>query len=110
METIYVDNNATTRVAPEVFEVMVPYLTEEYFNPSSMYERARGVATALAESRATVARMLGGVDPDEVLFTSGATESTRTRSSTWSLRVVSTSIFSVFPAAAQDEQAPPRRQ
>ena len=44
MRTIYVDNNATTQVAPEVVEAMMPFLTAEYFNPSSMYEAARPAA------------------------------------------------------------------
>lgn len=76
METIYTDNNATTRVAPEVYDAMVPYLTSEYYNPSSMYEKAQSVAAAVARARATIASILGNVDPDEVIFTSGATEST----------------------------------
>ncbi|WP_298037976.1 cysteine desulfurase NifS [uncultured Desulfuromonas sp.] len=78
MKTIYVDNNATTAVAPEVLEVMQPYLTAEYFNPSSMYEAARSPAEAIARARATVARCLGGVDPEQILFTGSATESNNT--------------------------------
>ena len=75
MKTIYTDNNATTQIAPEVYQAMIPYLTEDYFNPSSMYEAARGAANAIAEAREVVANALGGVDPNEVLFTSCATES-----------------------------------
>ncbi len=45
--TIYADNNATTAVAPEVVEAMQPFFTGEYFNPSSMYERARVTNDAL---------------------------------------------------------------
>jgi cysteine desulfurase len=75
MKTIYTDNNATTRVAPEVYQAMTPYLTENYFNPSSMYEAARGAADAIAGARKVVADSLGGIDPSEVLFTSCATES-----------------------------------
>ena len=75
MKTIYTDNNATTQIAPEVYQAMIPYLTEDYFNPSSMYEAARGAANAIAEAREVVANALGGVDPSEVLFTSCATES-----------------------------------
>jgi len=75
MKTIYADNNATTQVAPEVYRAMVPYLTEDYFNPSSMYEAARGAAQAIAQARSTVAEALGGVDHSEILFTSCATES-----------------------------------
>jgi cysteine desulfurase len=75
MRTIYVDNNATTAVATEVSEAMVPFLTQTYFNPSSMYEPARAVAQALAEARIAVARYFGDVDPKQFLFTSCATES-----------------------------------
>jgi cysteine desulfurase len=75
VKTIYADNNATTSIAPEVYEAMVPYLTSEYFNPSSMYSPAQRVAHAVARARGVVAEFLGGVSPDEVLFTSCATES-----------------------------------
>ncbi|MFH1725197.1 MAG: cysteine desulfurase NifS [Elusimicrobiota bacterium] len=78
METIYADNNATTSVAPEVIEAMLPFLKEGYFNPSSMYEPARGVAAALTKARGTVARHFGMIDPKEILFTSCATESNNT--------------------------------
>lgn len=74
MPTVYLDNNATTAVAPEVVEAMLPYLRDEYFNPSSMYEPARGPAAAVAAARASLARRLR-CRPDEVLFTSCATES-----------------------------------
>jgi cysteine desulfurase len=75
MKTVYTDNNATTQIAPEVYQAMTPYLTENYFNPSSMYEAARGSAEAIAQAREVVANAFGGVDPSEVLFTSCATES-----------------------------------
>jgi cysteine desulfurase len=75
---IYLDNNATTQVAPEVVEAMMPYLTGEYFNPSSMYEAARGPADAIAEARKKIARLLGIAKPGEVLFTSCASESNNT--------------------------------
>jgi cysteine desulfurase len=75
MKVIYVDNNATTRVAPEVYEAMKPYFTEDYFNPSSMYEPARQTSHAIAGARKTIADSLGHVDPKEILFTSCATES-----------------------------------
>ena len=74
-KTIYLDNNATTRVAPEVYEAMIPYFNEDYFNPSSMYEPARETGIALEEARKNVASCLGGVDPKEVIFTGCATES-----------------------------------
>lgn len=75
MHLVYADNNATTRVAPEVVDAMMPYLTEEYFNPSSMYDAARSPGAALDRARRTVAEFFGGVRPDEFLFTSCATES-----------------------------------
>ncbi len=77
MRTVYADNNATTAVAPEVFEAITPFLTAEYFNPSSMYDAARGPASAVAEARKVIGRHLG-VRADEVLFTSCATESNNT--------------------------------
>ena len=78
MHTIYVDNNATTAVAPEVVEAMTPYFTDIYFNPSSMYQPARQAADAITGARETIARLLGGVAASEVLFTSCATESNNT--------------------------------
>jgi cysteine desulfurase len=78
VDIIYMDNNATTCVAPEVFEAIRPYLTADYFNPSSMYELARGPADAIDAARKTVARLLGNARADEILFTSCATESNNT--------------------------------
>jgi cysteine desulfurase len=75
MQIIYVDNNATTRVAPEVVEAMTPFFSEAYFNASSMYDPARRVAAAIVEARRQVAEHLGADDPRQVLFTSCATES-----------------------------------
>jgi cysteine desulfurase len=78
MKITYLDNNATTQVAPEVLEAMVPFLTENYFNPSSMYEPARQTGIAVADARKNIAECLGGVDPKEILFTGCATESNNT--------------------------------
>ena len=78
MRLIYVDNNATTAVAPEVREAMAAYLSEEYFNPSSMYEASRSAAEAVDRARHAVARLLGAGQPRQVLFTSCATESNNT--------------------------------
>ncbi len=78
MNIVYADNNATTRVAPEVLEAMTPFLTGSYFNPSSMYEPAQEVAAAVTDARRTIARHLGAADPREILFTSCATESINT--------------------------------
>ena len=65
MKTIYVDNNATTPVAPEVREAMLPYLTADYFNPSSMYDAAHGPAEAIAAFRARH-------DPDAIVVCLGS--------------------------------------
>jgi cysteine desulfurase len=78
VSVIYLDNNATTQVAPEVVDAMMPYLTREFFNPSSMYEAARGPADAITEARKKVARLLGRAKPQEILFTSCASESNNT--------------------------------
>ena len=75
MRLVYADNNATTPVAPEVVEAMMPYLREWYFNPSSMYEPARQVAQAIAQARRTIAGHLGAADAQEIIFTACATES-----------------------------------
>ena len=77
-ETIYLDNNATTPVDPDVYQAMIPYLTREYFNSSSMYSEAHGPAHALAEARAKVSCLLGGIIPDQIVFTGCATESNNT--------------------------------
>jgi cysteine desulfurase len=73
-EVIYLDNNATTRIAPEVFEAMVPFLTEHYGNPSSAYSFGKRVEGHLIEARAKVASLLG-CTPKEIIFTSCGTES-----------------------------------
>jgi cysteine desulfurase len=78
VKQIYVDNNATTAVAPEVIAAMLPYLEEEYFNPSSMYEASRPAAAAIEASRKTVAAFLNAGIPSQILFTSCATESNNT--------------------------------
>lgn len=74
---IYWDNNATTPVASEVVEAMLPYLKEQFFNPSASYSAARNVRRAIENARDQVAAMLG-VESGEVVFTSGATEATNT--------------------------------
>lgn len=74
---IYLDNNATTQVAPEVFEAMVPWLRDGYGNPSSVYRLGRQATAALDEARARVAA-LAGCREGEVVFTSCGTESINT--------------------------------
>ena len=75
MKTVYVDNNATTPVAPEVMAVMLPYFTEEFYNPSAISGRAHGVDKAIARARRTTAEFLGASDAKEIAFTCSATES-----------------------------------
>lgn len=76
-QLIYMDNNATTAVAPEVLEAMLPYLKEMYGNPSSMYDFATGPAAALKKAREQAAALVGA-QPDEIVFTSCGTESDST--------------------------------
>jgi cysteine desulfurase len=78
MLAVYADNNATTRIAPEVYQAMIPYLTDNYYNPSSMYEPARAAGDAVARARESIARQLGMGDPKQLWFTSCATESNNT--------------------------------
>ncbi len=78
MKTVYVDNNATTQVAPEVVEAMLPLFDQDYFNPSSMYEPARRVAAAIGQARGEIARYFGLSDSKPILFTGCATESNNT--------------------------------
>lgn len=77
-EIIYLDNNATTCVAPEVREVMNPFFEDLYFNPSSMYEPAQKVHEMVEKARKKLCRALGGVNSNEILFTGCATESNNT--------------------------------
>ena len=76
-KVIYMDNNATTRVAPEVLDAMMPYLTEYYGNPSSIHTFGGQVGMAIKEARQAVADLLGA-SPDEIVFTSCGTESDST--------------------------------
>ena len=70
----YLDNNATTRVAPEVVEAMLPFLTEQWGNPSSAYSFGKAVGQAVAEAREKVAALINA-SPREIIFTSCGTES-----------------------------------
>jgi len=74
MKTVYLDNNATTQVAPEVLEAMLPYFSDLYGNPSSMHSFGGQVAQKLREAREQVAALIGAT-PDEIIFTSCGTES-----------------------------------
>ncbi len=77
MKAIYLDNNATTAVDPEVFEAMQPYLRELYGNPSSMHTFGGQLHRKVEEARARVAALIGA-EPEEIIFTSCGTESDNT--------------------------------
>ncbi|MBM4140465.1 MAG: cysteine desulfurase NifS, partial [Nitrospira sp.] len=77
MKPIYLDNNATTAVAPEVLDEMLPYLRELYGNPSSMHTFGGQLHRKIEEARAKVAALLGA-EPEEIIFTSCGTESDNT--------------------------------
>lgn len=72
---IYWDNNATTPLAPQVLEAMLPFLQGAYFNPSAAYGPAKEVRRAIEQAREQVAALLGAA-PDEIIFTAGGTEAT----------------------------------
>lgn len=75
MEPVYMDNNATTRVSPEVVEAMLPYFTQQFGNASSMHSFGASVGAALKTARQQVQALLGCEFDHEVVFTSGGTES-----------------------------------
>ncbi len=77
MKPVYMDNNATTRVAPEVLEAMLPYFHEFYGNPSSMHSFGGQVMKQVRKAREQVAALLGA-SPEEIIFTSCGTESDNT--------------------------------
>lgn len=77
MERIYFDNAATTALDPQVLEAMMPYLTEKFGNPSSIYSYGRETKLAIETARKSVAKLLNA-HPGEIFFTSGGTESSNT--------------------------------
>jgi cysteine desulfurase len=74
MHRVYLDNNATTPVLPEVFEAMRPYFGEQFGNASSIHHHGQETRAAVESARESVAELLG-CDPSEIVFTSGGTES-----------------------------------
>lgn len=82
-EMIYLDNNATTRVAPEVLDAMQPYLSEFFGNPSSAHALGREMKRAVEQSREHVANLIGAADTTEIVFTSCGSESDN-----WAIRGV----------------------
>src|ERR1051325_7699430 len=77
MNRIYFDNAATTPLDPQVLEAMMPYLTEKFGNPSSIYSYGRETRLAIETARKSVAKILNA-HPAEIFFTSGGTESSNT--------------------------------
>ncbi len=77
MKTIYLDNNATTKTDEEVLNTMMPYLLDNYGNPSSIYKIGRENKKAIEDSREKVAQILN-CEPNEIYFTSGGSESDNT--------------------------------
>ena len=75
---IYFDNNATTMVAPEVVEVMLPYFTEQFGNPSSLHQFGNRVGMAIRQAREQVQALIGAEHDSEIIFTSCGTESDST--------------------------------
>lgn len=84
---IYWDNNATTPLDPQVLEAMLPYLKDQFFNPSAAYKAAKAVRRAVEEARENVAALVGA-QPSEIVFTSGGTEATNTALSQFSRTLV----------------------
>ena len=78
MSLIYLDNNATTKVDPQVLEAMLPYFKEEYANPSSVYEFAKRSNHAVREARAIIKDFYNAKDEKEIIFTSCGSESANT--------------------------------
>ncbi|MCK6694294.1 MAG: aminotransferase class V-fold PLP-dependent enzyme, partial [Thermoanaerobaculia bacterium] len=74
MQRIYFDNAATTPISPEVVDAMLPVLSDQYGNPSSIHAEGRSVRALIENARKTVARCIGA-STAEVFFTSGGTES-----------------------------------
>lgn len=74
MKTIYLDNAATTQTYPEVLDAMLPFFTEHYGNPSSIYSFAGEAGKAVDEARRTIASAIGA-DASEIYFTGGGSES-----------------------------------
>ncbi|MFA5689868.1 MAG: cysteine desulfurase NifS [Kiritimatiellales bacterium] len=74
-QAVYLDNNATTQIAPEVLDVMMPFFTELWGNPSSMYTFGGQVKKYVETAREQVADLIGAADPREITFTSCGSES-----------------------------------
>src|SRR5678810_559367 len=76
-QRVYLDNAATTAIDKEVLEAMMPYMTDHFGNPSSIYSYGRETRLAIENARKSVAKILG-TKPANIFFTSGGTESNNT--------------------------------
>ena len=83
---IYLDNAATTKISDRVFNAMLPYLKEQYGNPSSIYTLGREASIAVTNARSKCAELLNA-KPSEIYFTSGGSESDN-----WAIRSVAQSM------------------
>lgn len=92
MKTLYFDNAASTCVAPEALEAMLPYFTECYANASALHSPAQRAKAAVEEARETVAELVGADDPSEIIFTSGATEGNNQVLNTFSGKMIVSAI------------------
>ncbi len=100
---VYADHAATTPLAPETLEAMLPFLKENFGNPSSLHGRAKPARTAVEAARATIAECINA-DPDEIFFTSGGTEADNwaIKGSAGGLLVSSYEHHAVLNAAASE--------
>ena len=88
MRKVYADNAATTALSPKVLDKMMPYLTEVYGNPSSLYQIGSEAKDAVEEARQTVANLIGAQNASEIYFTSGGSESDN-----WAIKGVATALY-----------------
>ncbi len=102
---IYWDNNATTPLAPQVLEAMLPFLQGAYFNPSAAYGPAKEVRRAIEQAREQVAALLGA-DPDEMIFTAGGTEATNAALAQFSSVLTTATEHPATLRTAKGEAAP----
>ncbi len=88
MRKVYADNAATTALSPKVLDKMMPYLTEVYGNPSSLYMIGSEAKDAVEDARQTVADLIGAASSGEIYFTSGGSESDN-----WAIKGVATALL-----------------